>query len=96
MWSLKLHLFCGRTFLKTRPFCSVAIPRIARIAVPQKMEIRLTESENRLCTLLDECTIWMKEERGLEKVTKEKGMNSRKSSKTEDSITAGVPMDESP
>ena len=35
------------------------------IALPEKMEIRLTETEDRLCTLLDECATWMRTEKGI-------------------------------
>jgi tRNA nucleotidyltransferase (CCA-adding enzyme) len=35
------------------------------IELPETMEIRLTEKEDQLCTLLDECTTWMRAEKGL-------------------------------
>jgi tRNA nucleotidyltransferase (CCA-adding enzyme) len=35
------------------------------IDLPENMEIRLTEKEDQLCTLLDECTTWMRTEKGL-------------------------------
>jgi len=37
----------------------------SRVLPPEKMEIRLTDDENQVCTLLDECTRQMKDERGL-------------------------------
>ena len=37
-----------------------------KIVPPGNMEIRLTETENRICSLLDECTRWMKEEKELD------------------------------
>lgn len=36
-----------------------------RVEVPQTLEIRLTETEDQLCRLLDECTQWMKKEKGV-------------------------------
>ena len=38
----------------------------ARINVPMPMEVKLTEQEDELCTLLDECTRSMKESEGIE------------------------------
>ena len=37
-----------------------------RIVTPDRMEIKLTEEENMLCNLLDECTRCMKETEGIE------------------------------
>ena len=36
-----------------------------RVAIPDKMEIRLTEAESELCTLLDGCTAWMREHQNM-------------------------------
>jgi hypothetical protein len=38
----------------------------SRFLPPEKMEIKLTDTENQVCTLLDECTRQMKEDKGLE------------------------------
>ncbi len=45
---------------------NLSIRPMERIPIPKKMEIHLTDSENELCTLLDGCTKWMKEEKGVE------------------------------
>lgn len=37
-----------------------------RVHIPEIMEIKLSEDEAKLCTLLDECTQWMREKKGLE------------------------------
>lgn len=37
-----------------------------RVQVPEKMEIHLTDAENEICTLLDGCTKWMKEQHEME------------------------------
>lgn len=37
-----------------------------RVRAPEPMDIRLTDTESEICTLLDGCTKWMKEERGIE------------------------------
>jgi tRNA nucleotidyltransferase (CCA-adding enzyme) len=33
------------------------------IKVPEQMEIRLTDTEDQMCSLLDECSQWMKDEK---------------------------------
>lgn len=38
----------------------------ARVQLPQMLEIKLTDEENELCTLLDQCTRHMKETEGIE------------------------------
>jgi tRNA nucleotidyltransferase (CCA-adding enzyme) len=37
-----------------------------RVRVPEKLDIHLTDAESEICTLLDGCTQWMKDERGME------------------------------
>ena len=37
-----------------------------RVTIPDKMEIRLTEAESELCTLLDGCTNWMREHHAID------------------------------
>lgn len=37
-----------------------------RVDVPEKLDIHLTDAENEICTLLDGCTTWMKNEHGME------------------------------
>ena len=37
-----------------------------RVQIPEKMEIHLTDAENEICTLLDGCTKWMKDQHGME------------------------------
>ena len=69
MWFLRRYLLPSRAFSTLSAHTSyrpVAVRRLSRIAIPEKMEIRLTESEGQLCALLDECTTWMKEEKGME------------------------------
>lgn len=61
-----------RTFIKKKsiPFgnLSVSSKRLyfERVHAPERMEIRLTPSEDQLCNLLDECTRHMKDTEGIE------------------------------
>ncbi len=41
----------------------VAPPR--RVQLPVDLNVKLTEGEDRLCTLLDECTQYLKTEKGI-------------------------------
>lgn len=36
-----------------------------RVFVPEKLEIKLTETENAICDLLDECVNFLKNEKGI-------------------------------
>ena len=38
----------------------------SRIPLPDNAQVHLTETESDLCALLDECTVWMKQERGIQ------------------------------
>ncbi len=36
-----------------------------RVELPAKLAVQLTETEDQLCTLLDECTTYLKNEKGI-------------------------------
>ncbi|KAL1699400.1 hypothetical protein EV121DRAFT_265176 [Schizophyllum commune] len=36
-----------------------------RVAIPQELSVRLTEDEDKLCTLLDDCTKYLRDEKGI-------------------------------
>lgn len=58
-------LYLRHLALHLRPSTHFLIRRYSRemerVTIPGKMEIRLTEAESELCTLLDGCTNWMRE-----------------------------------
>ena len=36
-----------------------------RVPIPQELSVRLTEDEDKLCTLLDDCTRYLRDEKGI-------------------------------
>lgn len=47
-------------------FVPLRTPTHTRVPLPENLAVHLTEKEDQICALLDDCTKWMKESRGQE------------------------------
>lgn len=61
-----MRLFHPLLRLNRLPLTASYTRTMHRVSIPDKMEIHLTEVEDRICTLLDRCTKQMKAEQGLD------------------------------
>ena len=45
-------------------FIPLRVTTHTRVSLPEKLAVHLTEQEDHICSLLDECTHWIKEHKG--------------------------------
>lgn len=57
-------IFRRSTFRTSKHTLTIRTFYWTRVQVPQMLEIKLTDEENELCTLLDQCTRHLKETEG--------------------------------